>query len=184
MVREYDSTEPLDLVMVVEAWVPAAPTATDRDRLEAAVSLAASVFWTWCHGEESPVVTLALLDRTFAARTGRADDRFAREALTLLASAEGTPDTRAVAADVPRRRSSRCARILISSRPNSPLLADLRGRSGVPYVPLHPSEAVAWYTPPRPPPPPEGGPWQSPVALHGRLAGGGLAPDANPRPHH
>ena len=61
MVREYDSTEPLDLVLVVEAWVPVTPAAADRDRLEGAISLAASVFWTWCRGEESPVVTLVLL---------------------------------------------------------------------------------------------------------------------------
>jgi uncharacterized protein (DUF58 family) len=168
MIREYDSTEPLDLILVVEAWLPADPLATDRDRLEAALSLAASMFWAWCHGEESPVVTLVLLGRTSGSRTGRAGERFAREALTLLAGAEGAPDTRAAAGDVPRKRSSRCARILVSSRPNTPLAADLRGRIGVPFVSLDPFRPVAWYTPPRPPPPPA----VNPTLLHARIAAG------------
>ena len=111
MVREYDSTEPLDLILVVEAWLPTNASLPDHDRLEAAISLAASVFWAWCHGEESPVVTLVLLDRSCDSRTGRGGDWFAREALSLLSAAAGTSDTRA-------RRAGRASKAIQPVRPD------------------------------------------------------------------
>ena len=36
MVREYDTAPSPELVLVVEPWLPTNPTATDRERLEAA----------------------------------------------------------------------------------------------------------------------------------------------------
>ena len=153
MVREYDSTEPLDLILVVEPWLPARPAADDRDRLEAAISLAASVVWAWCHGDEAPAVTVVLAGPGGGVSAGRAGEGFARQALTLLAGAGGSPDPRAVPAGVLRKRSSRCARVLVSSRPDSPLAGDLLSRTGLPFVPLAPGGPVAWYTPPRRPHP-------------------------------
>ncbi len=148
MVREYDSTEPLDLVLVVEPWLPTTVTQADRDRLETTLSLAASVFWAWCHTEESPVVTLALTGPGGGVRSGRAGDAFAREALKLLAPVVGSTDTGAVAAEGFRRMTGRSARVLVSSRPGTPLLGELRARTGLPFVPLDPGRPVAWYTPP------------------------------------
>ncbi|QEL15014.1 DUF58 domain-containing protein [Limnoglobus roseus] len=147
MVREYDSTEPLDLLMVVEPWVPANPTAADQDVVEATFQLAASVFWSWCHGEETPEATLVVAGSS-ECRSGRATEGFGRLALTLLAEAEPTTDTSQIPADGLRRRSNRCARILISSRPNSPLAAELRQQTGVPFVTADPGTPMAWYTPP------------------------------------
>jgi uncharacterized protein (DUF58 family) len=149
MVREYDSTEPLELILVVEAWLPKRSFPADRERLEATLSLAASIFWAWCHSEEAPTVTLVLLGRTSDLRTGRAGDWFAREALTLLAGAEGDADTHTAVGHVPRRQSSRCARIVVTSRLGTPLVAALQERTGVPFVPLSPTSSIAWYTPPQ-----------------------------------
>lgn len=148
MVREYDSTEPLDLLLVVEPWLPVSPDAADRERFEAALSLAASIFWTWCHGEESPEVTLALAGPGAAARSGRATDGFARHALAILASAAGGPDSGTIPGAVFRKRSNRCARILVSSRPATQLGGELRARSGVAFMTVDPSSPLAWYTPP------------------------------------
>jgi uncharacterized protein (DUF58 family) len=148
MVREYDSTEPLDLILVVEPWLPATATAADDDRLEAALSLAASMFWTWCHGEEAPEATLILAGPAGGACSGRAGDAFARQALTLLAAAEGFPDARSVPGKALRKRSNRCARVLVSSRPATPFAAELRARAGVPFLTLDPVGPIAWYTPP------------------------------------
>jgi uncharacterized protein (DUF58 family) len=151
MVREYDSTEPLDLILIVEPWLPADAGADDRDRLEDALSLAASVFWTWCHGEEAPEVTLVLAGPGGGESSGRAVGAFARQALMLLAAAEGSPDSRAVPARALRKRSNRCARVLVSSRPGSPFTAELRERTGLPFLTLDPARPIAWYTPPQRP---------------------------------
>jgi uncharacterized protein (DUF58 family) len=151
MVREYDSTEPLDLIMVVEPWLPLFAGPAEKARLEDALSLAASVFWTWCHGEEAPEVTLVLAGPGGGATAGRAVDAFARQALTLLAAAKGSPDARAVPARALRKRSNRCARVLVSSRPGSPFAAELRARTGLPFMMLSPAEPIAWYTPPQRP---------------------------------
>jgi uncharacterized protein (DUF58 family) len=154
MVREYDSTEPLDLILVVEPWLPGWAGDADRDRLEAALSLAASVFWTWCHREEAPEVTLVLAGPKGEACSGRAVEPFARQALTLLAAADGSPDARAVPDKALRKRSNRCARVLVSSRPATPFAAELRARTGLPFLTLDPVGPIAWYTPPQRPPRP------------------------------
>jgi uncharacterized protein (DUF58 family) len=147
MVREYDSTEPLDLLMVVEPWVPKYPSEQELETVEATFRLAASVFWSWCHGDEMPEATL-IVAGSAAARTGRATEGFGRAALALLAEAEPTADTAALPADAFRRRSNRCARILVSSRPNSPLAGELRRQTGVPFVTVDPGTPMAWYRPP------------------------------------
>ncbi len=147
MVREYDSTEPLDVLMVVEPWIPRNPTPADRELVEATFRLAATVFWSWCHGEETPEATLIVAGSS-ESRTGRATEGFGRAALALLAEAEATSDTSKIPADGLRRRSNRCARILVSSRPNSPLAAELRQQTGVPFVVVDPGTPMAWYTPP------------------------------------
>ncbi|MBX9628089.1 MAG: DUF58 domain-containing protein, partial [Gemmataceae bacterium] len=47
MVREYDAAPAPDLLVVVEPWLPAGASAADHDRLEAALSLAATVARGW-----------------------------------------------------------------------------------------------------------------------------------------
>ncbi|HKB05433.1 MAG TPA: DUF58 domain-containing protein, partial [Gemmataceae bacterium] len=46
-VREYEDAAPPRLLLVVEPWLPATTTVTDRDRLEAVISLAAGVCREW-----------------------------------------------------------------------------------------------------------------------------------------
>src|SRR4029079_2445248 len=48
MVREYDAAPSPELLLVVEPWLPAEPMEQDRANLEAALSLGATVAWTWC----------------------------------------------------------------------------------------------------------------------------------------
>src|SRR5262249_13776697 len=57
-VREYEDAAPPRLVLVVEPWLPATPTTTDRDRLEALISLAAGVIVEW---RQEPGARLALV---------------------------------------------------------------------------------------------------------------------------
>lgn len=147
MVREYDSTEPLDVLMVVEVWVPPAPTAADIERAEAALSLAASVFWSWCHSEEQPEATLVLAGSKIW-RSGRASDGFGLEALGLLADAPLSNATHLLPLDALRRRSNRCARLLITSNPSTTLAMELNSATGVPFVCVGPASPMAWYEPP------------------------------------
>ncbi len=147
MVREYDSTEPLDLLLVVEPWIPNHPTPRDRDLVEQTFQLAASVFWSWCHAEETPEASIVVAGRK-EYRTGHATEGFGRSALSLLAIAEPTQDTHHVPMETLKRRSNRCARILVSSRANSPLAMELQRQTGVPFVMVDPSSPIAWYHPP------------------------------------
>jgi uncharacterized protein (DUF58 family) len=150
MVREYDSTSPLDLTLVFEPYLPDDPTPTQKARLERAIELAATVFWAWCRADDTPEATLLVTGPGGGSRTGRASDGFARHALSLLAGVAGSADTGTLPADGLRSRSGRSARLFVSSRPGSPLLADLRRRTGLPFVPADPFTAAAWYTPPAP----------------------------------
>lgn len=147
MVREYDSTEPLDLLMVVEPWASEEPTSVELEAVEATLQIAASVFWSWCHSEETPEATLIVAGLS-EARTGRATEAFGRAALSLLSEAQPTTDHPQFPIDQLRRRSNRCARILVSSRPNSPLAGELRQQTGVPFVVVDPSTPMAWYRAP------------------------------------
>ncbi len=144
MVREYDSVEPLDLLLVVE---PYAASDADLDSVESTLELAASVFWSWCHGEETPEATLVVAGM-IESRTGRATEGFGRAALALLAEAQPVSGLAPIAIETLRRRSNRCARILVSSRPNSPLATELRDKTGVPFVTVDPARPMAWYRPP------------------------------------
>lgn len=148
MVREYDSTEPLDLLLVIDPWLPRLPAAAHPRRLETAVSLAASVLWAWCHGEETPEAVLVVPGRPDGVRAGRATPGFGRDALSLLADVPGSPDVGGLPAAVLRRRGNRCARILVSSRPASPLSDELRRTAGVPFARVDATRLPAWYTPP------------------------------------
>ena len=147
MVREYDSADPLDLLLVVEPWLPADPTPADRQRLEDALSLAASVFWAWGHGDETPEATLVVAGGG-GSRSGRATEGFVRQALTLLAGVQGTAAPHELPMDRLRTRTNRCVRMVVSSRSAAGLAGDLRARTGLPFVPADPSMRFAWYRPP------------------------------------
>ena len=58
MAREYDTAPSPELVLVVEPWLPERPTAADRERLEAALSLAATIAVTWRRAFDTPVMVV------------------------------------------------------------------------------------------------------------------------------
>jgi uncharacterized protein (DUF58 family) len=147
MVREYDAAPAPDLVLVVEPWLPDAPTGADRDRLEAALSLAATVVLTWCRGFGTRV-TVGVAGEDGEVRSGPPTETFARAALVPLAAAVGSPSPAAPAPAVPGRSLAASARVVVSSRPDSPLTAKLTRATGKPFVALDPSLDMPWYQPP------------------------------------
>jgi uncharacterized protein (DUF58 family) len=143
VVREYDRTDPLNLVLVLDPYLPD-DSAEAAGRLEWAVGLAASIGWAWAAADEPGDLTLVLPGRP-AAR-GRATPAFVRSAFAPLADLAGTPDVPAVAV---RGGAVRTAHLVVGTRPGGPVLAGLR-RSGVPAGGADPSAPLGWYLPPRP----------------------------------
>ena len=148
VVREYDSTEPLDLILVLDAWQPAVASPVDRQNVEWAVSLTASICWAWAQADEAANLTLVVPGGTPEIQTIRVDRNRVRKALMPLASVQGSPAPPEISAGAVRIRSNRCARMVVSTRPNSPVCGQLRGGSGVPFVPVDTSSAPVWYRPP------------------------------------
>lgn len=148
-VREYDWSEPLDLRVVIDPWLPAGtyPGHRDRRRLEWALSAAASLWKTWCEADEPADLTLVVPGTPPTVRAGRGSPTFVRTALLPLADLPGTPDVPTVPPELVRGRTNRTARILVSTRPSSPL-GDAFRRAGLPFVAVDPTAPPAWFTPP------------------------------------
>lgn len=148
MVREYDQTAPLDLIVIVDAWLPGLPIDRAAQRkLEWVLSLAASVAWTWVREEEPRKFTLILIENAAGVRSGPATPAFVREALGMLAAATGSPSTAAESwLRAPELRHP-AARLCISTRPASPVAQQLR-RVGLATATVDPSEAPNWFAPP------------------------------------
>lgn len=143
MVREYDSAPSPELLVVVEPWLPANPTEEDRANLEAALSLAATIAATWCR---------AIGTRVALAVSGEVEifsgESSLRDALIPLADAEGSPTPVASKVESFGRFALRAARVVVTSRMNSPLADALTAELGKPFASLNPNHLFAWYQPP------------------------------------
>ena len=146
MVREYDTAPSPELVLVIEAWLPSVSSAVDRTRLEAALSLAATIAVTWRRAFDS-AVTVVVPGPDAVATTATSEENL-RAALAPLASIQGTDALVAPAAQTFTRHLARGARLVVSSRANSPLAAALEHSTGKPFVTVCPSDRPLWYQPP------------------------------------
>ena len=144
MVREYDVAPAPELVLVVEPWLPAGATAADSARLEAALSLAVTVALTWRRAFDSSV-TVAIPGRGVTTATSEED---LRDALTPLADVTGSGTPEPLPGDAFHRHLARGARVVVSSRPNTPYAADLARSTGKPFVGISPDDRLPWYLPP------------------------------------
>jgi uncharacterized protein (DUF58 family) len=147
MVREYDAAPSPDLVLAVEPWLPANPTDADRANLEAALSMAAGVAMAWSR-DVGTRVTVAVAGEEVAARTGPPTAAFLREALAPLAGVTGGPTFDPLGPDAFDRPLASAARVLVSSRRDSPYAAVLARSTGRPFAAVDPSAGVPWYRPP------------------------------------
>lgn len=145
LVREYDRAEPLDLVIVVDPYLPAGGAAGDARRLEWCLSLAMTLGLLWAAADAPADVTLVVaLPGGPRVVTGRATPRFVRSAFAVLADVTGAE---AVSLARPGVTAKRAARLLVSPRDDSPLLAAYRtaGRS---LRAVTPGRPPGWFTPP------------------------------------
>lgn len=147
MVREYDMAPSPELVLVVEPWLPANPTAAERTALEAALSLAATILRSWCLSGETRV-TVVVCGEEPAVLSGPPTEAFAREGAVPLALTDGRPEFGPIPPAVFGRALGRSARVVVTSRPNSSLAAALTRSTGRPFVGIGPSDRPPWYQPP------------------------------------
>lgn len=147
LVREYDRTEPLDLVLILDPWLPANPSDEARRRLEWTLSLATTLATAWGDADSTAEVVLVVPGEPPTVRTGRATPGFVRTAFVCLAGLEGSEVVPAVPPGAVRHRSNRSARIVISSRSVSPIMSALRS-GGLSVAFADAVTAPTWFTPP------------------------------------
>lgn len=147
LVREYDALAPLDLVLIVEPWVPTVPT--DRRaaaKLEWVLSLATSMAWAWVNSDLGGRLTLIVAGETPTEVSGTGTPAFVRSGFARLAEVTGTP-TVSLVLPAAARKNRHAARVVVSTRGNSPLLATVRAGVG-PTAGLDPSGPPVWFAPP------------------------------------
>lgn len=146
LVREYDRTPPMDLFLVIDPWVPTVPTdRTSAGKLEWALSVATSVAWAWVHGELPGNMTLLIGGTAWVIRTGPGTPAFVRTGFTPLADVTGATTVVPVPGEL-LRGASRASRLVITTRANSPVAAQLRA-GGVSVAVAEPSRPTPWFIP-------------------------------------
>lgn len=148
MVREYDAAPSPELLLVVEPWLPANPTARDRANLEAALSLAATAVLVWCRSIATRL-TVMVAGVEVCSTSGPPNDSFAREALIPLAETGIVASQTTFDPNTFGRSVARAARVVVSSRANTPLADALARAAGKPFIALDPSQRLPWYLPPK-----------------------------------
>lgn len=146
MVREYDTAPSPELVMVVEPWLPSSPSLADRERLEATLCLAVTIAVTWRRVFDCAVMVV-VPGREPTITTARSEEDL-REALTPLADITGGDMPDAISADAFGYHLARGARVVVSSRPNTPFAGVLARATGKPFVAVSPEDRLPWYLPP------------------------------------
>jgi hypothetical protein len=147
MVREYDKAPVPDLVLVVEPWLPENPSEGQRKSLEAALSLTATIAINWAKLFGTKL-TFALAGDPDTVRTVEPTDLNIREALLPLASVTGNDAFVPLNREVFGRSFSRAARLVVSSRANSPHAALLTRSTGQLFILVSPENQIPWYHPP------------------------------------
>jgi uncharacterized protein (DUF58 family) len=118
VVRQFEQPGERQLAVLLDLWEPEEPRADHRQRVELAVSFAATLVADCCHRRGPAVLALAAAQPVCLA--GRATGAFAREAWTALALAQASPAAplSALRDKVSRRIGPHVELVVISTRPN------------------------------------------------------------------
>lgn len=144
MVREYDVPPSPALLLVVDPWLPAQPGEADLRNLEAALELAATISAAVCE-EDASRLTL-IVPGLEAAKVSGSTPAALLGALTPLADVHGSPEVASPALRPGRAQST--ARLVVSSRPNSPLIERLSRQTGRLFLGLDSTAPPPWYLSP------------------------------------
>ena len=163
-VREYDRTEPLDLILIVDPYLPEAHAVSEvvnpkeweakrldnreaERRLEWVLSLVATLGFAAAESDAPPQLTLVLPGKTMQVVTGRAGVAFVRQAFAGLADVVGTAETLRIPLDAVRPKAGNAARVVVSPRSGGAIAATLRGQ-GISCAEASADRPPNWFTPP------------------------------------
>lgn len=126
MVREYQQTRDRDLVLLVELWQPALPSDVDLDRVELAISFAATVLHENLRQSREARLRMIIVGTQMFAWDHLSS---LEHALDHLAFASATPaaDARPILDETMQRISSNSRVVVVSSRPRAELRQRLSG---------------------------------------------------------
>lgn len=156
MVRENHQMRDLDLALVLDLWLPAAPTAADLANVELALSFAATVSVEHCQKSRESSLFIGIAGQHARWWCGAAGPQTMPQLLDEFAMAEGS-STGALGEVVEacfQMRSSHVNRVLITTRddrqPTSKLLRDVQSDSqhrGMPFrlVVAHPEDLKRFF---------------------------------------
>jgi uncharacterized protein (DUF58 family) len=147
VVREYDRSEPLDLLIVLDPYLPEIPSSEQIEQFEWLLSLATTMGKAWGDADDPTDFTLILPGLPPLVQSGRASPWMVREVFKPLATLQGSSQVPMIPMDVIRRRSNRAARLLLTTRSSSPLAESFRA-GGQPFAVVSPSDQIGWFTPP------------------------------------
>lgn len=121
MVRENHQMRDLDLALVLDLWLPTAPTAEDRANVELALSFAATVCVEHCQKSRESAIFVGIAGQSARHWTGAAGPQTMPQLLDEFALAEGGPaaELGKVAEACFQMRTSHINRILITTRKES-----------------------------------------------------------------
>lgn len=125
MVREFQQTRDRDLIMLVELWQPAQPAPSDLDRVELAVSFAASVLYENLRQSREARLRIIIIGAETVAWDHRSSLELALDQLALAAAGSGA-DVRPTLEETMQRVSSSSRVVVVSSRSRGELLARTR----------------------------------------------------------
>ncbi|MCE9561816.1 MAG: DUF58 domain-containing protein [Planctomycetes bacterium] len=148
MVREYDVAPALDLILVVEPWLPANPTPQQQEQLEAALSLTVTLARTWIRAYGTTVI-VAVAGDPRSVRSASPTETGLRTALEPLASVVGAATHAPLGSQVFGRAISRSVRVLVSSRTASSHANALTSSTGRAFTAVSPADGLSWYQPPK-----------------------------------
>src|SRR5260370_13190239 len=156
MVREFERTPGQNLILIVDPTILDARQGIEDARLEAVVSLAATICWEWSKNSTDQLVLLVAVPEP-EIQTGYCTREKALEMLRTLALVNPQPAWHADAAfkALSRRALPEAPVLFLSARDQSPLGARLPAPQGRPAIRPAPAKAGGFYhaagAPRRPP---------------------------------
>ncbi|MBT6156852.1 MAG: DUF58 domain-containing protein [Planctomycetaceae bacterium] len=120
-VREYQQNRSQDLMILIDLWKPENPTEADRERIELAVSFAATLAVDHMRNARDARLDVAVAGRELERWEGRSGPAGIDSLLEMLALADSrmNPDVAALSTDAEMRRSSSTRVLLLTTRPLS-----------------------------------------------------------------
>jgi uncharacterized protein (DUF58 family) len=148
-VREYEDAAPPRLLVVVDPWIPAKPKPMDRQRLEAAISLAAGIVREWRRGAGARL-SLVLAGPKPVAVDGPSGTGMTEKQLVALALEPGGDggDVATCLMSLSRTALSAPA-LVVSSRSHSPVVEQVRGVLGRSVAVCDVGRSESWFRLPK-----------------------------------